>query len=301
MPSFKELIATKSKRLEDIPLKLQTLIQKQQQEVLNGIIEKLNGLSLKNGAYEISPANIKVIGEISEELRSVFLNEDYLKGVRQFASEFDKQAIINDALIKTGFGSVENSIASKLYIQNAKKSAIEALAGGAIDTQFVKPLQGILENSVVNGASFKETLSSITEFVKGNEKVDSRILKYAKQITNDSFAIADRSYTSLVSEALGTEWFYFSGSEVNTTRCFCQQRVGNYYHYLEIESWGNGENLGECNIGNGLWAGEIPGTNSATIYSYLGGYNCMHSLMPVSIDIVPESDIQRAKQLGFID
>lgn len=301
MPSFEELIKQKSKRLNDIPLALQTAFEKQQSGILDEVLMLLNDLDVKNGEILINKANLSIISKIDSDLKNVFLNEDYLKSVKQFASEFDKQALINNSLIKKGFGEITTTAASESYISLAKRGAVESLIGAPIDTEFIKPIQGILENSVVNGASLKDTLKDVRTFIEGDPTTNSKLSSYVKQVTNDSFAISDRSYTSIVSEALEAEWFYYAGGEVEATRCFCLNRVGNYYHYLEIESWGNGENLGECNIGGGEWAGEISGTNSKTIYSYLGGWNCLHSLMPVSEFSVPESDLERARSLGFID
>jgi len=301
MPSFEAILKEKNARLESIPLELQTVVQKQEKKVLRDIIAQLNKLTTVNGQIKIDSANIRVITEITDELKSILLNDDYLKAVKSFASEFEIQAGLNDDLIKKGFGAFESPVASELYIQTAKRSAVDALVGAPIDANFIKPIQGLLENAVVNGASINETMDSISLFIEGNPEVDGKIIKYAKQITNDSFAIADRSYTSILSDSLDNEWFYYAGSEVSKTRCFCQQRVGNYYHYKEIEAWGNGENLGDCNTGDGTWQGQIQGTNSATIYSYLGGYNCMHSLIPVSEASVPDSDIERAKSLGYLE
>lgn len=301
MPSFEALIKEKSDRLEQIPLKLQTVVEKQQNKVLNDILSKLYKLETKDGEYLISSKNIRLISEISDELKSVFLNKDYLESTKEFASEFEKQAVFNQKLIEKGFGETISPVASEIYIQTAKKNAIESLIGSPIDKEFIKPIQSILETAVVNGASINDTMDSIATFVKGSDGNDSKILKYAKQISNDSFAISDASYTSIISDYLDAEWFYYSGSEVDKTRCFCHERVGNYYHYKEIESWGNGENLGKCDLGGGEWAGEIPGTNAQTIYSYRGGYNCMHFFVPVSEFMIPDSDLERARNLGYID
>lgn len=298
MPTFETLLKEKNKRLESIPLALQTTLEKQQRKTIAKILKELNTLETSGGNIVINSKNLKKISEISDELKTIFLNDEYLKAVKEFSKEFKKQSTLNQKLIDSGFGETENPIAAKTYIEAAQKNAVKALTE---DNLFVKPISEILESSVVNGASVADTIASITTFVEGNEDVDSKVLKYVKQITNDSFAIADRSYTSIVSDALENDWFYYAGSEVENTRCFCLERVGRYFHYKEIEAWGRGENLGDCNIGGGRWAGEIPATNESTIYSYLGGYNCMHSLMIVSEFIVPESDIERARSLGYID
>lgn len=297
MPTFENLLKEKNDRLNDIPLKLLTVVEKQQKEILNNIISELSTLTTVDGQIKINAENIRKINQISEELKTVFLNDEYLAAVKEFSKEFVTQSALNDKLIKSGFGEIDKPLASKVYIDNARKNAVLALTG---ETGFITPLKGILESAVVNGASVKETISAIGLFVEGNGDTDGRFLKYAKQIANDSFAIADRSYTSIISDSLEAEWFYYAGSEVSGTRCFCEQRVDKYFHYKQIESWGNGDLLGDCDLG-GKWAGMIPGTNSKTIYSYLGGYNCLHSLMPVSESIVPEEDIQRARNLGFIN
>lgn len=301
MPSFEALLREKNDRLDKIPLALQTVVEKQQKEVLNNILSKLSRLTTVNGQYKIDAANIRVISEISDELKSVLLNDEYLKAVREFSKEFEIQARLNSRIIEKGVGEIDSPVASEVYIQTAKRNAVDALVGSPIDANFIKPIQGLLEQAVISGASVNETISSIRTFVEGGNGAEGKIIKYAKQITNDSFAIADRSYTSIVSDYLGNDWFYYAGTEVENTRCFCKERVGRYFHYKEIESWGNGENIGSCNIGGGKWAGMIPGTNSATIYSYLGGYQCLHSLMPVSEAVVPEEDIERARDLGYIN
>jgi len=301
MPTFEELLKDKNKRLEEIPMALQTAVQKQQKKVLEDVLGKLSQLDVKDGQIKINSKNIKAIADISEELKSALLNDEYLKAVKAFSKEFDVQATINNKLIKAGFGETENPIAAEAYINIAKRGAVDALVGSPIDSNFIKPIQGLLEQAVISGATINETITSVRTFVEGSAESDGKILKYVKQITNDSFAIADRSYTSIVSDYLSNDWFYYAGSEVENTRCFCEERVGKYFHYKEIESWGNGENLGDCNTGGGKWAGQIPGTNAATIYSYLGGYNCLHSLVPVSKAIVPEADIERARSLGYIN
>ncbi len=295
---LEQLIKEKSNRLNDIPLKLQTTVIKQQKQVLDEILSLLNDLDVKNGQIVISKENLRTIERISDDLKKVFLNDEYLKSVKEFAKEFDKQALLNNKVIDSGLGEISTPIASEAYIQTAKKSSVTALVN---TSEFITPIQTILENAVVNGASLKDTIDSIRTFATGNDQVDSKVLSYVKQISNDSFAIADRSYTSIISEYLDNDWYYYAGGEKQTTRCFCEQRVGNYYHYKEIEAWGKGENLGECNIGGGKWAGQIAGTNESTIYSYLGGYNCMHSLIPVSESIVPDSDKERAKKLGYLN
>lgn len=301
MANLFDLIKQKSERLNSIPLKMQNAVEKQQRVVFNDIVKKLSRLELDGDTIKINSTNLNLINEISDELKSVLLNDEYKKTVQAFVKQFDVQAELNDKIVKAALDEDPNPMATRTYLNLAKRNAVQALTGSPIDSQFLKPVTSILENAVVNGATINATIDNIRTFVEGNKDADGKILKYVKQITHDSFAVADRSYTSIVSDYLDAEWFYFAGTEVESTRCFCHERVDRYFHYKEIESWADGENLGDCNIGDGKWAGMIPGTNRSTIYSYLGGYGCLHSLMPVSEGIVPKKDIQRAIDLGYIE
>ncbi len=297
--TFEEIIKEKIKRLDGVPLKFQTEFEKQQKVIFSDILEKLSELTVKDGHYEISTYNLNTVASITDELKKAFLTDDYLKAVKEFGGEFDKQAAVNNRLFKSTFGDIKVPAVANAYIKVAQKNAVESLIGAPIDKEFIKPIQSILENAIINGAKYSDTVQSIKDFVEGSPEDNSKLLKYVKQITSDTFAITDRSYTSIVADTLDNDWFYYSGTTVGHTRCFCKERVGNYYHYKEIESWGNGDNLGDCDLGDGTWAGEIDGTNQNTIYSYLGGYNCLHFIIPVSIEVVPEADIKRAENLGY--
>ncbi len=300
MADFEKLLKEKNKRLNDIPAEFLTVVEKQQKVILNDIISQLNSLTTVDGKIKINAANLKEVVKISDELKSIFLNDEYLKAVKEFSDEFVTQAALNDKVIKAGLGEIAESPAAKTYIDIAKRNTINALTTNGVEVNYIAPIQGLLETSVVNGASLSETISAIKLFVEGDKTTDSKILKYATTIANESFVVADRSYTSIIADYLESEWFYYSGDEIQGTRCFCRERVGHYFHYLEIESWGNGDNLGDCDTGGGEWAGMIEGTNSATIFSYLGGWRCRHSLMPASEFGIPDEDMQRARNLGYI-
>jgi hypothetical protein len=105
-----------------------------------------------------------------------------------------------------------------------------------------------------------------------------------------------------VNDELGLEWFEYLGGEIPTTRPFCEHREGGIYHRGEIEAWGAGKNSAGINdIRNGTWAGRIDGTDSKSIFTFVGGWNCRHYLVPVPDRKVPESVKARARAEGFID
>lgn len=291
----------KVRRLTTVPDQFLAKIPKAERQVYDMVVQLLARLEVRNGQYVISNRNLTIASEISQLLREVLLGSDYVKYVGEFAKEFDDQAVINNRLFEKAFPAYVPSELGKQVVNIAKRDAIDLLLNRASDSDFVAPLREVIEQSVINGAGYRETLDSIRTFIEGNDEVDGALLKYSKQIAHDSYAIADASYTSIVSEELDAEWFKYSGDEIASTRPFCAERDNQFYHYKEIEAWGAGEtSLGRNGTNermqwpkSGTWAGRIPETTAATIYSYRGGFQCRHSIMPVSLFAVPPEVIQR--------
>ena len=289
-----ELAKKKVRRLTTIPDDFLSKIPRAESQVYDSVIDLLSRLEIKNGAYVISSKNLKRASEISRLLKEVLLASDYTKYVAEFAREFDTQATISDDLFKKTFPAFTASEMALSVNQIAKREAIDLLLNRASDAEFIAPLRDIIEQAVINGSGYQETLKSIRTFVVGNDEIDGKLERYSRLYAHDSFAIADRSYTSVVSEELEAEWFFYLGDVIDSSRPFCIERHGQYFHYKEIEAWGAGRKTGDLKWPKGgTWSGKIPETNSTTIYSYAGGFGCLHSVLPVSVFAVPKEVIER--------
>lgn|SRR3990167_1363277 len=294
-----EIIAEKNKRIEDIPEAFQSSVEKLQRRLYNRITELIGELDTKNGQIVMSEANLLRVQNINDELKRVLNGKEYIEAVRKFTDEFNTQKAINDKYFKKAFGTdfSETTLANQL-VKSSQRNAFELLAGPSAEQNFIAPIRSQLENAVASGASFKDTIIGIRETVEGTDTKDGNLLRYSKQVSWDAFAISDRAYTNAVAEDLDVEWFRYSGGLVKDSRCFCEERDMQYFHFKEIESWGRGEDLGSCDLGEGNWAGEMLGTNESTIFIVAGGYNCRHSIMPVSITLVPRDVILRNMASG---
>lgn len=285
-----ELIYKKSIRLKKIPdtfLERLKLIQKHQFAI---IAAKMKEMELAGEAISPIKANLMLIDEIKEELKQTLLTGEYAEAVKEFVSEFDKQKTLNNQYFDS-FKKDYSSEAADIIVNKIKKNTVEYLVKDAIDTKFLLPLDEVLLNAVSSGASFKETLNFIHDFVEGEDVAEKgKILQYAKQVAHDSFANSDRAYGNAIADELEIEWYLYAGDEIDSTRCFCQERHGKYYHYKEIEAWGRGEDVGECGF---PWQGMNRATDESTIFTYAGGYNCLHTIAGVSIFAVPKEDVRR--------
>lgn len=288
-----QIIQRKNDRIESIPEQFQSSVEKLQRRFYNRITELIGQLEVRDGQIVMSEANLLKVQMINDELRQVLNSREYLSAVRNFTSQFDTQKAINDEYFRKAFGSDFTQVAmANQLVANSKRNAFQLLAGAQAEQNFIAPITTQLEQAVASGASYSQTIKGIRELVEGNDEVDGRLLRYSKQVTWDAFALSDRAYTNAVAEDLDVEWFRYSGGLVKDSRCFCEERDRQYFHFKEIEAFGRMEDLGECNIGEG-WQGMMPGTNESTIFVVAGGYNCRHTWSPVSIVLVPRDVILR--------
>lgn len=290
--TLQSIIKEKQSRLENIPNRLLSQVQKTQKRLFEEILSKANELTLKDGFIELSTKNLALVDEIIADLRIAITDSEYFDAVKEFGKEFDLQQKINEKYFSQAFDDFKSPEIAEALVKQAKTATVDALLGAPLDVNWLKPMEKTLTDLVSSGASWKESVKTIRDFVEGNDEVDGKMLQYSKQIAHDAFAYSDRSYSNAVADELEGEWYFYAGGELPTTRCFCEERNGKYFHFKEIEAFGRGENLGDCKSGD-LWQGANRQTNEQTIFLYAGGHRCQHSWLLVSIFDTPKEVIQR--------
>lgn len=287
--SFESLVKQKLKRLDEIPDNFVTKVDRHQRDVYNEILKLLDTFDREGGKIVLSEANIAKVEQIINRVKETFFSREYISALSDFAGEFDVQAEINDDLIKAGFNKVPNDQIFKAVLDVSKRNAIELFGESQIEGIFFQPLRDQLLTSVTNGATFADTIDSIRLITVGDQTTDGLIQSHAKTYARTSFAVADRNYTTTISQSFSIEFYRYSGSEIGSTRPFCESRHDKFYHKKEIESWGKLES----------WSGRMKGTNPQTIFTNLGGWNCRHSLVPVSVFAVPKDVVKRVISKGL--
>ncbi len=283
MPTLNELINDKNKPLDAVPNRFRSqmlLVQDDAYEQILVLLSKLDQDS--QGNFILNKKNQSLLTEMDLLLKEIMNKTQYGEYVTELAKEFNVQMGRNDDYFKEAFPGFKPSEEARFIVKQAQSNAVDLLINTSLDSDFIHPVKESIELAVINRAGYRETMDNLAELIKGGEDATGKIEKYAGQIAHDTFAVADRSYTSEISEQYGAEWFYYSGAIIDTSREFCIERHDKYFYYKEIEDWAKLD-----------WAGKMKGTNEATIFSTAGGYWCGHSIMPVSIFSVPRFVIER--------
>lgn len=301
MPTLREILLDKEARYESVPGALAASSERTQAEVLAELLSLINDLERDRDKIVLSERNFAMIQEISERLLNFTFNEtEYVEALTVFAKEFNVQAGLSDqymALIDEDF---ETKTLYKQALETSQRQAIELLDKTSIDKTFINPIKEILQISVTSGASFSDTIKSLTQTAIGGKNKDGTLLRYVKQVAYDAFVFSDAQYMRVVTEDRGYEWHQYFGGLISDSRCFCAERANGYFHINEIKHWGVTPSLWDKKDGCSHGGGRVETTNETTIFVYRGGYNCRHQLPPALSSQVPEKWIARAKQLGYV-
>jgi len=296
------ILTDKINALSDIPDAWVEKIMKFQPKLLNEFNRLAAQLTTTSeGFIEMTAGNLTRIETIMSELKAYMTTGEYLEIVTELNQGFLSQEAATIAYFESTFGSAPvTSFASTLY-NIGRVNMIETVIGDGLNPILYTSVRDTLLDGIASGSSYSDLIDNLGLISVGNEDIEGRLMRYSRQLVSDTLATTDRQFTEIIGNELGLQWYKYLGGRIKTTRCFCNERNGNYYHRSEIELWGDGvaQFIGQCFDSKYIWQGRFRGTNAETIFSWVGGYNCQHSLLPTSEFDVPKEDIVKAYENGW--
>jgi hypothetical protein len=277
-------------------------LEKSQVTAYNKLIAEFKNLAIDSrGNIKRTAENVKVLKKINKAINDSLLTPTYKKRVSTYLKSFDliesEQLNYFAALTE---GAKATTMMEAVKVQ-AIESTISSLAETGLQEYFTKPLKDIIIRNISTGGSYAEFQEEIRTYILGNKEVDGQFLRYTRQITNDSLSVYNRNYNDGVSKDLGLVFYKYTGGLKDTSREFCEERNGKYFHIEEIKGWGRGEKCCGLSYPQGKkWPGMRKGTNENNILSFAGGYACNHQMIAVSESIVPKEVIERARDKGYL-
>lgn len=249
-------------------------------------------LETEGGNIVANKKNLAKIAEIIGEMKGSFADEKFAKAMAKYLKGFDKtSAEVLDTL--KSFGKVDKSLVNSITSQFRSIAQDQLLNPESFASSLFNPMAEDLLFGVSTGAPLSDTIASIGTKSKELESL-------VKNTAQGTDMVLKRTITTFVANEVGAEFFLFQGRPIATTREWCREREGKYWHRKEIEEWGR-----EAAAGNG-WSGMVEGTNEKTIFIHLGGWYrdrpaCRHVLLPIDIDDVPKKDLDRMRAKGYIE
>jgi len=299
--SLKDIVKEKIALFDSTPDKMGSATEKVQLKIWRELLPVINDLEVdKTGNIIQSDNNVARIGIIADKLNEVLAGKEYQAVIKTFLNSIDEGVVLSNEVAKKFEAGFEPTAAQTKLLQISKTNAIDTFIGSGLRTNVTQPFIEQLVTNISARAPLSDTIKALEGVIVGTDGTEGNLLRHIKTTALTAQAVADRSYSSAINETIGAVYFEYLGGEISTTRPFCQHREGEIFHKGEIEQWGRGINSGGIDdIKDGTWAGRIDGTDAKSIFTFVGGWNCRHYLVPVESDMVDDSIKARAKAEGF--
>ena len=278
-------------------------IKSSQSGAYNKVVSLIKDLELTpDGTIKSNTNNLRILNYVKIELEKQILTDSYKSRVNAYVNSFPKVKSIND---KYFLDTIKEFNANKHAYSNLLKNSVQltqnSLLEEGITTNVINPVKKIINDSITANWNFTDLVDNLRTNLKGTEQTLGSVERYASQIATDALNQFSANYNKSISEDLNFEWYYYSGATRKTSRPFCEQYAGQYFHKKEIEDFGKGIDLNGNNLSNELEKGRIAGTNSSNIFTYRGGYNCKHQYLATTISFVPQNVIDRNIEKGYYE
>ena len=303
MPSPRENILEVDKLIESEATAFLSGVEKSQ----TGIFARIHALSKKleldsTGNIKPNSKNLRVLNELRQILEGEVLNKAYKARVDKLTRSFPKIQNTND---KYFFEISKAFNPDKLVFRRQLTQAVDLTRNSLLETginqNVINPIVNIVDSSITTGASWSDMVDELRLVIKGDAERLGGLERYASQITTDALNQYNANYNQTVSKELDLDWFFYAGGLRKTSRPFCKGHAGKYYHRKEVEDFGKGKDVDGSRLTKAELQGRIPGTNSSSIFTNRGGYNCRHIYKGTLIANVPKSVIGRNVKKGYFD
>lgn len=269
-----------------------------QKAMYQELVTELRRLDLNGDKIKATVRNLKVIQSIKNKLTKFILNDDYLEDVKEFVKSFNTVTKLQNEYWKGVESKFKPGPLLKEIRTQAISDTVKQLTESGIGANIGDSITDILRTNITSGGSYKQLNGQLLESLTDTQKSDGLLTKYSKQVSHDAIQQYNRQYTQQVASGLNMEWYAYQGSDIRTTRPFCDAMTDlRYFHVSEVSRLLRAEDLYYLKDGKrtkvpiyertGLPAGLIEGTNAENFFVRAGGYNCGHAIRPVPERNVP--------------
>ena len=305
---IKDIITTSDRASAVFDKAVSTSEQKMFDEVLL-LIKNLE--TTPQGNIKTSIANLKRVQQIRTRLYRLANNKDYLQAVRELVGTFDtlyrQQLQFYAVKNKSTVAEQKHNLIKTI----ARENTIAALTGDGLAANVTAQLDKMLLRAVTSGARFSDQQKELSDYLLTNEGGNGALSRYAKTYAVTALSQYAGQNNKLFADDLDTEWYEYVGSEIETTRPFCEACLKKrYIHRSEFHNLlrGHIHIVGGDDIDVKLYDktdlpyGMIEGTNEENLQINVGGWNCRHQLIPIAAEAVPENirqeieGVQRAEK-----
>lgn len=247
-----------------------------------------------SGKIKPSVKNLRLLTKMRKHIARLANNKGYLKAVKDLVNSFEEVYQSQMKYFSTITQDVPHTKKYALMKQIAIDNTITNLTGAGLQASVTDKINDMLLRAVTSGAKYADLTNELHEHLTKTDKGSGALSKYANTYATTAISQYAGENNKILTDDLGLEWFEYVGSNIETTREFCEHLTEKrYIHKSEIKTILKGEIDGhQCEIyeKTGLPKGMIEGTNEQNFQVNCGGWNCRHQLVPVAKEAIPKNE-----------
>jgi hypothetical protein len=271
-------VATPTELIKQIQ-ELQLAIETRMDEALPRVFAKLSDQVIDLASdLSLDPKDraksLKELIKLKKDIaNTIVTNAPYQLQVAEVIKGFEMLSELSNEYITVAIGDFKPKKALyEAILESNIATTKDALLGAGIRENFGTAIQEVLKDNIAGIGTRSELNKTLRKFIEGTDTEKAFLNRYIKQTTNDAVMTFNAEYIQTIAEDLDVEYYLYQGTLIQDSRPFCVARAGRYFTTDQVKAWPNLKG----------WQGRMAGTNSTTIFSYRGGYNCRHQLWPVA-------------------
>lgn len=271
--------------LEENPDDFTAIAKSLEDDIFRASIPLLDAFETDEDGVLLLEENIGVPEQVANEIETVITESGYIEAYNDYIGTYDQQAQNSMNLMRELMDDETMAVsgAAAVSLALSKKQAGDLFIRGGLQNNVILPIQNQLEEILGGLGTKTDLIRVLQDSLLTNSERQALLTNLVSTNSIDRYATANAQFNNIQSQSVESIWFTYRGGTVRDSRKFCKQRNRKFYHEKEIREWGNIKK----------WQGRKRGTNPGNIFINRGGYNCLHSIMPVSVTRVPKDVLER--------
>lgn len=182
----------------------------------------------ESGTLQIKESEL---AQLDSKIKDAVKNSGYSEYTTNYLKTLDEVENIKSKEYAKDKISISDAIKDNEYIKEIKKQLIEHLRGSKLNEAVLKPLENIIRQNVL----LNNTFENVANILKSKIIEKPIINNHVDTIAYDTL----HQYNGVINEQVrkknNLRYFYYIGSEIETTRPFCDHMKDNFKGAISVD------------------------------------------------------------------
>lgn len=290
---LKETISEYAKLINSAPNRFTKSVLNVENRLLDQLLTFILSFNIKEGKFASRISNERTLIEIDRKLEIIWKRSGIKDSLFEFLQDYDLANKLSKQYYRQTLRAPEQKDITRIFreSQPSKARIVNKLSKRLLDFEFVSlnafdSIREDIYNAIVFNQNVESLSTSIRKTIISTEGANSPILRYVRQVSNDSLLSYERTLHSKMQQEFDLDGFVFGNSIIDTTRKSCMWMVtgtgplADYAIRPGVYKWADLPKIYEIVKGSDGWN---PKTTLESYVVFLNGFGCRHVILPIRL------------------